>query len=86
MSSPGVQMNMCPVKLNLDDPLVHAGWAILLAFIGESIVNGSKEVSLAAIASLNPLLISHAAKVTISVFLSSFFYLVFCIYFSYCYY
>ncbi|KAG0558241.1 hypothetical protein KC19_10G013800 [Ceratodon purpureus] len=37
-------------------------WAILLAFIGESIVYGSKEVSLAAIASLNPLLISQAAK------------------------
>lgn len=44
---------------------MHAGWAIFLAFIGESIVSGSKEVSLAAIASLNPLLISHAAKVII---------------------
>lgn len=77
---------MYPVKLDLDDPLVHAGWAILLSFIGESIVNGSKEVSLAAIASLNPLLISHAAKVTIFLLaVSSVLYLVFSIYFSYCY-
>lgn len=37
-------------------------WTTLLAFIGESIVNGSKEVSLAAIASLNSLLVHHAAK------------------------
>lgn len=62
-----------------------AGWTILLAFIGESIVNGSKEVSLAAIASLNPLLISHAAKVVIfSLNVSSVLFLVFSICCCYC--
>lgn len=45
------------------DAWEHAEWTTLLAFIGESIVNGSKEVSLAAIASLNSLLVHHAAKV-----------------------
>jgi hypothetical protein len=58
-------VHTCLLKLSLDYPWVHAGWDILFAFIGESIVHGSKEVALAAIASLNPLLISQAAKVTI---------------------
>lgn len=59
---------------------MDAGWATLLAFIGDSIVNSSKEVSLAAIASLNPLLISHAAKV-ILFFTGCIFYFLPCIFY-----
>lgn len=56
-------IHMFLIRLSLGYPRVYAGWAVLLVFIGESIVHGSKEVSLAAIASLNPLLIAQAAKV-----------------------
>lgn len=40
------------------------GWESLLAFVKNSIFNGSKEVSLAAINCLQTAVVSHCVKVT----------------------
>lgn len=49
---------------NAIDSCKDAGWESLLEFLRESILDGSKEVSLAAIASMHAVLISHSVKVT----------------------
>ena len=41
----------------------NAGWESLLLFVKNSILNGSKEVALAAINCLQTTVVSHSAKV-----------------------
>lgn len=43
--------------------LIYSGWESLLLFVKNSILNGSKEVALAAINCLQITVVSHASKV-----------------------
>jgi len=54
------------------------GWESLLAFVKNSIFNGSKEVSLAAINCLQTAVVSHCVKVTTQLFEQSMSYNVHC--------
>lgn len=51
-------------KLKYRGTSTSVGWESLLAFVKNSIFNGSKEVSLAAINCLQTAVVSHCVKVT----------------------
>lgn len=53
----------------LEMSLISAGWESLLLFVKDSIFNGSKEVSLAAINCLQTTVLGHCSKVSILKFL-----------------
>lgn len=50
---------------NIRSCFVSAGWESLLLFVKNSILNGSKEVALAAINCLQTTVLSHSLKVII---------------------
>ena len=52
-------------KLKYRGTSTSVGWESLLAFVKNSIFNGSKEVSLAAINCLQTAVVSHCVKVTV---------------------